>query len=77
MPTRKWMHGIQGFLELREHQLLDSLDHILTFLFLAYSMMAVLMESVPSFEDTWIECLGDLACYRMAIEEADLRDRGV
>jgi hypothetical protein len=39
--------------------------------------MALLMESVPSFEETWIECLGDLARYRMAIEEADLRDREV
>jgi hypothetical protein len=35
------------------------------------------MESVPSFEETWIECLGDLARYRMAIEEADLRDREI
>jgi Est1 DNA/RNA binding domain len=40
-------------------------------------MMALLMESVPSFEETWIEGLGDLARYRMAIEEADLRDREV
>ena len=40
-------------------------------------MMALLMESVPSFFETWIECLGDLARHRMAIEEADLRDREV
>src|SRR5205809_789091 len=39
--------------------------------------MALLVESVPSFEETWIECLGDLARYRMAIEEADLRDREI
>ncbi len=50
---------------------------MLSFVYLAYSMMALLMESVPSFEETWIECLGDLARYRMAIEEADLRDREV
>jgi hypothetical protein len=50
---------------------------MLAFVYLAYSMMALLMESVPSFEETWIECLGDLARYRMAIEEADLRDREV
>src|SRR5277367_6623063 len=43
---------------------------MLTFVYLAYSMMALLMESVPSF-------VGDLAHYRMAIEEADLRDREV
>ena len=38
-------------------------------------MMGLLMESVPAFHETWIECLGDLARYRMAIEEADMRDR--
>ena len=32
-------------------------------------MMALLLETVPVFEDTWIECLGDLARYRMAIED--------
>jgi hypothetical protein len=64
-------------LELLRHRLPDSLDQMLTFVYLAYSMMALLMESVPSFEETWIECLGDLARYRMAIEEADLRDREV
>ena len=32
---------------------------------------------MSSFEETWIECLGDLARYRMAIKEADLRDREV
>jgi hypothetical protein len=42
---------------------------MLTFVSLAYSIIALLMESMPSFEKTWIECLGDLAFYRMAIEE--------
>jgi hypothetical protein len=77
MPARMWRHGIHSFLELLRHRLPDSLDHMLAFVYLAYSMMALLMESVPSFEETWIECLGDLAHYRMAIEEADLRDREV
>ncbi len=77
MPARMWRHGIHSFLELLRHRLPDSLDHMLSFVYLAYSMMALLMESVPSFEETWIECLGDLARYRMAIEEADLRDREV
>jgi hypothetical protein len=40
-------------------------------------MTAILMESVLSFKETWIECLGDLALYRMAIEETDLRNRDV
>lgn len=38
-------------------------------------MMALLYETVPAFEDTWIECLGDLARYRMAIEDGEPRDR--
>lgn len=49
----------------------------MTFLYLAYSMMALLYETVPAFEETWAECLGDLARYRMAIEEEDIRDREV
>ena len=38
------------------------------------SVVGALMESVPNFEETWIECLGDLARYRMAMEESDLRN---
>ena len=77
MPARMWRHGIHAFLELLRQQLPSSLDHMLTFVYIAYSMMALLLESVPFFTETWIECLGDLARYRMAIEEADLRDREI
>ncbi|ERF69867.1 hypothetical protein EPUS_05409 [Endocarpon pusillum Z07020] len=69
MPTRMWRHGIHSFLELLRYRLLDLGDHM------TYSMMAFLTESVPGFEETWIECLDDLTRYRMAIEEADIRDR--
>ncbi|KAK4117741.1 hypothetical protein N656DRAFT_58774 [Canariomyces notabilis] len=77
MPARMWRHGIHSFLELLRHRLPASLDHMLTFIYLAYSMMALLYETVPAFEDTWIECLGDLGRYRMAIEDDDVRDREV
>lgn len=77
MPARMWHHGIHSLLELLRHRLPNSLDHMLTFVYLAYSMMTLLLESVPSFEETWIDRLGDLARYRMAIEEANLRDREV
>ncbi|KAH7175983.1 hypothetical protein EDB81DRAFT_591321, partial [Dactylonectria macrodidyma] len=43
----------------------------------AYSMMALLYETVPAFEDTWIECLGDLSRYRMAIEDGDIKGREI
>jgi Est1 DNA/RNA binding domain len=50
---------------------------MLSFIYLAYSMMTLLIESVPSFEEIWIEYLEDLARYRMAIKEIDLRDREI
>ncbi|KAL7962332.1 hypothetical protein V8C34DRAFT_269991 [Trichoderma compactum] len=75
MPARMWRHGIHSFLELLRHRLPQSLEHMLTFIYIAYSMMALLYETVPAFEDTWIECLGDLGRYRMAIEDDDIRDR--
>jgi hypothetical protein len=77
MPARMWRHGIHSFLELSSHGLPASLDHMLAFIYFAYSMMALLYETVPAFEDTWIECLGDLGCYRMVIEDDDIRDREV
>ena len=77
MPARMWRHGIHAFLEVLRHRLPQSLDHMLAFIYIAYSMMALLYETVPSFESTWIECLGDLARYRMAIEDDEPRDREV
>lgn len=77
MPARMWRHGIHAFLEVLRHRLPESLDHMLAFIYIAYSMMALLYETVSTFEDTWIECLGDLARYRMAVEDDDPRDREV
>lgn len=77
MPARMWRHGIHSFLERLGNRLPASLDHMLAFIYLAYSMMALLYETVPAFEDTWIECLGDLGRYRMAIEDDDIRDRSL
>lgn len=75
MPARMWKHGIHSFLELLRRRLPESIDYMLAFIYLAYQMMALLYETVPAFEDTWIECLGDLGRYRMAIEDENLRDR--
>ncbi|KAF1357737.1 hypothetical protein EJ07DRAFT_127523 [Lizonia empirigonia] len=75
MPARMWKHGIHSFLELLRRRLPESLDYMLAFIYLSYQMMALLYETVPAFEETWIECLGDLGRYRMAIEDEDIRDR--
>ena len=68
MPAQMWRHGIHSFLEVLRHRLPDSLDHMLAFIYIAYSMMALLHENVTAFGDTWIQYLGDLGRYRMAIE---------
>ncbi|KAL8949577.1 MAG: hypothetical protein Q9222_004325 [Ikaeria aurantiellina] len=77
MPARMWRHGIHAFLEVLRHRLPASLDHMLAFIYIAYSMMALLYETVTTFEDTWIECLGDLGRYRMAIEDSSSGDREI
>lgn len=77
MPARLWRHGIHSFLEVLRHLLPASLDHMLAFIYLSYSMIALLYETVSAFEDTWIECLGDLGRYRMAIEDDNVRDREI
>lgn len=72
-----WRRGIHSFLELLRHKLPESLDHMLSFIYLAYGMIALLLETVEAFKNTWMECLGDLARYRMAIEEKDEEVRGI
>ena len=77
MPAKMWRHEIHAFLEVLRHRLPHSLDHMLAFIYTAYSMMALLYETVSAFKDTWIECLGDLGRYRMAIEDDDIKDREI
>ena len=77
MPARMWRHGIHSFLELMRHHLPECLDHMIAPTYIAYAILELLYETVPAFEDTWIECLGSLARYRMAIEDDDTRDREV
>jgi hypothetical protein len=69
MPARMWKHGIHAFLEVLRHRRPNSQEYMLAFIYLTYQMMTLLLETIPKFTDTWIECLGDLARYRMAIEK--------
>ncbi|PUU75592.1 hypothetical protein B9Z19DRAFT_1089973 [Tuber borchii] len=41
MLARMWRHGIYSFLELLRHRLPYALEHMLTFIYLAYSMVAL------------------------------------
>ncbi|KAH6704280.1 hypothetical protein BKA61DRAFT_636082 [Leptodontidium sp. MPI-SDFR-AT-0119] len=64
MSARLWRHAIHSFLEILRHSLRASLEHMLAFLYPAYSMTALLYETVPVFHDIWMEYLGDLGRYR-------------
>ncbi|KAG0155973.1 hypothetical protein PDIDSM_3146 [Penicillium digitatum] len=75
MPARMWRYGVHSFLELLRQKLPGSMEYMLDFVYLSYSMITLLLESVPKFRATWLECLGDLARYRMAVEEFDRTDR--
>ncbi|TQV90027.1 Telomerase-binding protein EST1A [Cordyceps javanica] len=77
VKARMWRHGIQSFLELLRKRLPASREQMLTFICIAYNTMTLLYETVPVFALTWIECLGDLGRYRMAIEDDDIRDREI
>lgn len=77
MPARVWHHGIHAFLMVLRLKLPESLEHMIAFIDLAFSMLTLLYETVPAFEINWIECLGDLARFRMSIEECEPNDREV
>ena len=74
MPVRMWRDGIHSFLEVLRHRLPESPEHMLACIYITYSMIALLYETVPVFEDTWIGHLGDLGRYRIAIENHEPTD---
>lgn len=74
MPAGLWRHGIHSFRQLLRNTPPASLDYMRVFMYLAYSMMTLLLETVLVFEDSWIECLGELGTYRMAMDDDNIRD---
>lgn len=63
MPARMWRHAIQAFLDIMYKRLNQSQVFMEHFIFLAYNMLSLLDETVPSFLNAWIECKADLARY--------------
>ena len=63
--------------ELLRNRLTAFPDYMLAFIYLAYAMMTLLLETAPASEDTWIERLGDLGTYRMAIRDDKVKDREI
>jgi serine/threonine protein kinase len=71
-PSRMWHTGIYSLFQLLRHH---SVRHSLTFLRLAYSMVALIMEYVPINEDhLWAEMLGGLArcIVKVSVGDADV-----
>ena len=71
MPKRMWFNGIGNLLNVMRNDLPQSLEYMLAFIHESYNILTHILETVSLFEDTWIECLGDLARYRWAIENTE------
>jgi Est1 DNA/RNA binding domain len=72
-----WKHGIHEFLEILRHKLPHSREFMVQFIYHAYHVVCLLLETVPAFKDTWVECLGDLSRCKMATEDEDLKDKEI
>ena len=77
IPNRMWRHGIHQLLEIFRFRLPESFEPMYLFIVIVYQMITLLYEIIPTFENDWIEMLGDLARYRMAIEVDNIGDRVV
>ena len=69
LPIRMWRDGILSLLELLRHKLPNSLDLMLDYIYFVYGMMGLFYESIPLFKSSWVEYLGDVAFYRIAIQD--------
>lgn len=74
MPARMWHYGIHSFLELPRHYLPASLERMLSFIYEAYTTIALLYKTIPTVQDTWIKVIGDSGRHRIAIEDNDTQD---
>ncbi|TIB05602.1 hypothetical protein E3P96_01090 [Wallemia ichthyophaga] len=74
IPTRLWQNAFHGLLEkmrsgLNPKNPSSILDHLSDFVYHAYAFYTNLLEEpvLSPFKASWIEALGDLARYRMAV----------
>lgn len=63
MPARMWKHGVEEPLKMLSNLSPRPSEHLWNFFNVAYSMLALLYETVPNLKITWAECLGDLSRY--------------
>lgn len=75
-PARMWRNCILSFIEFLQRGLPASREHMLEFFDLAHGITVHLHEDLSALLDPWINCIGDLGRYRMAIED-DVQEREV
>ncbi|OJD10022.1 hypothetical protein AJ78_08796, partial [Emergomyces pasteurianus Ep9510] len=77
VPSRVWAVAILPLLEIMRSRLPDSLEHMIEFIHHAFNMLVLILETVPRFKSVWLQCLGDISRYRMAIEVESEDERRV
>jgi hypothetical protein len=55
ISAKMWHHEIHVFLKIFRHKLLNFLDYMLTFVYIAYFIIILLYEIVSTFENIWIK----------------------
>lgn len=76
VPSRMW-RILQSLLEVMQNGLPNSLEHMLSVIRMAYRCLTVILKYDTQHKEIWIECLGDVSRYRMAIEEVDMKVRAL
>lgn len=72
LPERMWTHGVSHFLDLLRHHSPHEKAHMLSFVYLAYDMLAKLLNTVPEFGQYWQDCIEDLHRYKIFLENPSL-----
>lgn len=75
LVTRLWLHAFHRLLESLRRAAISSaypdiaLENLVEFIYYAYSFYAGLMDeqNLAQFRSNWVECLGDIARYRIAV----------
>jgi hypothetical protein len=77
MPNRAFKYGIHQLLELFRKGLPHTHEFMMSFTIQAYQMLALIYETVPVLQHTWMEDLGDVSRYRMVLEDENNGERNI
>ncbi len=77
--SRLWRHGIANYLDLLQSMLpaVEAEEYMMSHIYFSYTLAAKLLIVVPDMKYEWIQYLGDLSKYRIALEPQDSPSREV